>query len=91
MRGVCIAYAWRMPTHALIRCVSGGCVLLGRPLIHTLIRYACAHTLCVWQVVSYFVDLLYDKNAEIRKMADQTLDLVLLILPEISSSSNLRY
>ncbi len=24
------------------------------------------------QVVSYFVDLLYDKNAEIRKMADQT-------------------
>ncbi len=80
-----------MPTHALIRCVSGGCVLLGRPLIHTLIRYACAHTLCVWQVVSYFVDLLYDKNAEIRKMADQTLDLVLLILPEISSSSNLRY
>jgi hypothetical protein len=29
------------------------------------------------QVVSYFVDLLYDKNAEIRKMADQTLDLVM--------------
>ena len=46
---------------------------------------------CVWQVVSYFVDLLYDKNAEIRKMADQTLDLVLLILPEISSSTNLWY
>ena len=29
------------------------------------------------QVVSYFVDLLYDKNGEIRKMADQTLDLVM--------------
>ncbi|KAJ1479088.1 hypothetical protein T484DRAFT_1815559, partial [Baffinella frigidus] len=27
------------------------------------------------QVVSYFVDLLYDKNDAIRKMADQTLDL----------------
>jgi hypothetical protein len=29
------------------------------------------------QVVSYFVDLLYDKNGEIRRMADQTLDLVM--------------
>eukprot|EP00286_Rhodomonas_abbreviata_P029278 CAMPEP_0181300704 /NCGR_PEP_ID=MMETSP1101-20121128/7032_1 /TAXON_ID=46948 /ORGANISM="Rhodomonas abbreviata, Strain Caron Lab Isolate" /LENGTH=749 /DNA_ID=CAMNT_0023405959 /DNA_START=219 /DNA_END=2465 /DNA_ORIENTATION=+ len=29
------------------------------------------------QVVSYFVDLLYDKNEEIRKMADQTLDVVM--------------
>eukprot|EP00294_Goniomonas_avonlea_P008312 CAMPEP_0114554636 /NCGR_PEP_ID=MMETSP0114-20121206/8318_1 /TAXON_ID=31324 /ORGANISM="Goniomonas sp, Strain m" /LENGTH=691 /DNA_ID=CAMNT_0001739701 /DNA_START=77 /DNA_END=2149 /DNA_ORIENTATION=+ len=28
-------------------------------------------------VVSYLVDLLYDSNAEIRKMADQTLDLIM--------------
>ncbi len=42
------------------------------------------------QVVSYFVDLLYDKNAEIRKMADQTLDLVMEYDPEWAKQIRLR-
>lgn len=27
---------------------------------------------------SYFIDLLYDKNAEIQKLADQALDLIMV-------------
>ena len=42
------------------------------------------------QVVSYFVDLLYDKNAEIRKMADQTLDVVMEYDPEWAKQIRLR-
>mmetsp|Transcript_37348 Transcript_37348/g.90199 ORF Transcript_37348/g.90199 Transcript_37348/m.90199 type:complete len:704 (-) Transcript_37348:31-2142(-) len=42
------------------------------------------------QVVSYFVDLLYDKNAEIRKMADQTLDLVMEYDEEWATQIRLR-
>eukprot|EP00292_Cryptomonas_paramecium_P004280 CAMPEP_0113720002 /NCGR_PEP_ID=MMETSP0038_2-20120614/36189_1 /TAXON_ID=2898 /ORGANISM="Cryptomonas paramecium" /LENGTH=669 /DNA_ID=CAMNT_0000648559 /DNA_START=27 /DNA_END=2033 /DNA_ORIENTATION=+ /assembly_acc=CAM_ASM_000170 len=42
------------------------------------------------QVVSYFVDLLYDKNKEIRKMADQTLDLVIEFDPEWAQQIRLR-
>ena len=42
------------------------------------------------QVVSYFVDLLYDKNTEIRKMADQTLDLVMEYDPEWAKQIRLR-
>mmetsp|Transcript_1437 Transcript_1437/g.1212 ORF Transcript_1437/g.1212 Transcript_1437/m.1212 type:complete len:428 (+) Transcript_1437:2-1285(+) len=42
------------------------------------------------QVVSYFVDLLYDKNAEIRKMADQTLDLVMQYDAEWAKQIRLR-
>ena len=42
------------------------------------------------QVVSYFVDLLYDKNEAIRKMADQTLDLVMEFDPEWANQIRLR-
>jgi hypothetical protein len=42
------------------------------------------------QVVSYFVDLLYDKNDAIRKMADQTLDLVMEFDPEWANQIRLR-
>lgn len=42
------------------------------------------------QVVSYFVDLLYDKNVEIRKMADQTLDVVMEFDPEWARQIRLR-
>jgi hypothetical protein len=60
------------------------CLRLKERLSRSCLRRRCLQHECTrvilleqTQVVSYFVDLLYDKNGEIRKMADQTLDLVM--------------
>lgn len=35
------------------------------------------------EVPSYFIDLLYDKNTEIQKLADQALDLIMVGLNNV--------